>query len=162
MLRARFLHLIMTHAWSGNRTRVGGGVGGVTGERANHYTTAPLLQVIAWYVRGALDLSYSDDGYKLGSWHGRTSLTRSHDNHEALILCIVINSNCQVAKYEGFKTRQLPNDLCRRDGLKMGRRPIPGCDFLRRVQHMQLSVRVRPTTRSYSCDLGRGWAGLGC
>ena len=39
MLRARFLHLIMSHAWAGNRTRVGG----VTGERANHYTTAPLL-----------------------------------------------------------------------------------------------------------------------
>ena len=38
MLRARFLHLIMSHAWAGNRTRVGG----VTGERANHYTTAPL------------------------------------------------------------------------------------------------------------------------
>ena len=29
MLRARFLHLIMSHAWAGNRTRVGG----VTGER---------------------------------------------------------------------------------------------------------------------------------
>ena len=40
MLRARFLHLIMTHAWSGNRTRVGG----VTIEHANHYTTAlPVL-----------------------------------------------------------------------------------------------------------------------
>ena len=38
MLRARFLPLIMSHAWAGNRTRVGG----VTGERANHYTTAPL------------------------------------------------------------------------------------------------------------------------
>ena len=46
MLRARFLHLIMTHAWSGNRTRVGG----VTGERANHYTTAPLMMFITHYA----------------------------------------------------------------------------------------------------------------
>ena len=39
MLRARFSHLIMTHAWSGYRTPTGG----VPSGRANHYTTAPLL-----------------------------------------------------------------------------------------------------------------------
>ena len=38
MLRARFLHLIMKHAWSGNRTPSGGEPSG----RANQYTTAPL------------------------------------------------------------------------------------------------------------------------
>ena len=41
MLRARFLHQIMTHVWSGIRTPVGR----VTSGRANHYTTAPRILI---------------------------------------------------------------------------------------------------------------------
>ena len=40
LLRARFLHLIMKHAWSGNRTTTSG----MPSRCANHYTTAPLYQ----------------------------------------------------------------------------------------------------------------------
>ena len=39
MLRARFLHLIMKHAWSGNRTPTGR----VTSGHANHYTTTLMI-----------------------------------------------------------------------------------------------------------------------
>ena len=38
MLRARFLHLIMKHAWSGILP-----TSGMSSGRANHYTTAPLI-----------------------------------------------------------------------------------------------------------------------
>ena len=42
MLRARFLHITMKHAWSGNRTPTDR----VTSGRANHYTTASLGHIL--------------------------------------------------------------------------------------------------------------------
>ena len=124
----------MTHAWSGNRTRVGG----VTSERANHYTTAPLWTAVMHITnKRNIKSTYTDTSYSVSDSdtpyiHNHILQTTNRAKYLGIHIHSTLNWNTHINK-----TAQRANTTS-----AFLHRNIRTCP--RKTKHLAYTTLVRP------------------